>query len=186
LKRAILGLGQSWRSEDRFGIAALEYLKAQPDLLGHNCDFLISEGNITDLTDYFQNYEKILIIDAIWFEDNSQTNGFGKMREATEKDTYLGNLGRSYPRDKLICVRLKSLLEDRLLDKNIGTHFFSLKEVYLITSTLGLLKAEIDFLGFSIENCKIEDPADLQERFPLVEVKQIVLNWLRGLGPTWS
>lgn len=160
MKRAILGLGQAWRSEDSFGLAALEYLKQQPDLLNRDCDFLLSQGNLTDLTDYFQFYDRILIVDAVWIEE-----------------------AKVIDQNQIILAKLENLVVGNKLDHCIGTHFFSLKEIYLLTKTLSTLKADIDFLGLSIKCQKIAEPLESLEAigiFPFQEVKEKVLDWLKN------
>jgi hydrogenase maturation protease len=157
LKRAILGLGQAWRSEDNFGLAALEYLRQQPDLLNLDCDFLLSQGNLTDMTEYFQSYDRILIIDAVWIEETKVID-----------------------HNQLVFAKLENLIAGHKLDHCVGTHFFSLKEIYLLAKTLGTLRADIDFLGQSIKCQKIAAPLETMGNFPFQEVREKVLDWLRS------
>lgn len=152
-----MGIGQEWRTEDSFGIYIIDLLKKNQSVLKYPCDVLASQGNLTQLIDILQNYDFILLIDAVESK-------------------------RDLP---FVFAPFEELLDKTWIEKKIGTHFFSLKEIYLTAKTLNLLNAQVTFLGVPLRDFGFGKISRSGFSDALTDqIQNLVLQWLEA--QPWS
>lgn len=79
MRQKIIGIGNEFRSDDAVGLIVARKLKElYPDF-----DIIESDGNGTDLLNYFQNYDKLIIIDAAISENPED---IGRIKEIKVTD----------------------------------------------------------------------------------------------------
>jgi hydrogenase maturation protease len=159
LKVLVVGLGQEWRSEDAFGFLMIEILRGNPIFQDYQCSLMTSQGNLTEVIESMQNYNFILWIDAI-------------------------NCGVASNHELVFSV-FEELMDQTWIEKKLGTHFFSLKEIYLLAKTLNIMNCQMWFLGCNCKNFSLG--AQDQTCFSPAVFEQAagyVTQWVRTLP--WS
>ncbi|MCR4417781.1 MAG: hydrogenase maturation protease [Ignavibacteria bacterium] len=106
MRQKIIGIGNEFRSDDAVGLIVARKLKElYPDF-----DIIESDGNGTDLLNYFQNYDKLIIIDAAISENPEDIGRIKEIKVTDDLDFSEINLFSSHAFSLLSALRLAKQL----------------------------------------------------------------------------
>lgn len=159
MKSAIVGIGQHFRGEDQIGLVILRKLKEDCkklavirfersltleeakylEMLTSN-QLIETNGNLTVLMDCFSKFDSLIIIDAV--------------------------ISEQYPKGTLVWKSFAEIINQ--IDPEYSftsSHLLSVKEAYLLSQNIEVLRSQVQFLGVVITSTQFSSENEFESFF---------------------